>query len=80
MEHSIIKRANKYCKYYPCHKGLEDCTFCYCPFYPCINKKLGYYVYSAKKNHKKIWSCEKCNWIHKKNIVDKIFRLIRKNI
>ena len=72
------KRLNKACKYFPCHKGLEDCTFCYCPFYPCLDKKRGKHVYSKK--NKAIWSCENCNWIHKKKVVDKIFDLIRKNI
>ena len=79
-----VKRLNKYCAYYPCHKNLQDCTFCWCPFYPCLNRKLGYYV-KAKKGSgtflaKRIWSCDKCGWIHKKRIVDKIFKLIRKNL
>ncbi len=27
--------ANKDCKYYPCHKGIEEmnCLFCFCPLY-----------------------------------------------
>jgi len=74
----VIKRVNKHCKYYPCHNVLEDCTFCYCPFYPCLNKNLGYYII-GKKN-KNIWSCQDCSWIHKKGVVDKIFKLIRKNM
>ena len=73
----MVKRLNKACKYFPCHKGLEDCTFCYCPFYPCLDKKRGKYVYSGNKA---VWSCEDCNWIHKKKVVDGIFDLIRTNI
>ena len=23
------------CQYYPCHFHNQDCTFCFCPFYPC---------------------------------------------
>jgi precorrin-3B C17-methyltransferase len=72
----MAKRLNEACKFFPCHKGLEDCTFCYCPFYPCGNKKLGKHVRSGKKV---IWSCETCIWIHKKKVVDNIFKLIRKN-
>jgi len=72
----MAKRLNKACKYFPCHKGLEDCTFCYCPFYPCLDKKRGRYVYSKKKA---IWSCENCIWIHKKKVVDKIFKLLRRS-
>ena len=74
----MTNRVNKACKYFPCHKGLEDCTFCYCPFYPCLDAKRGNYIYSQKIN-KDIWSCQDCNWIHKKSVVDRIFDLIRSN-
>jgi|SRR3989338_1314217 len=73
-----IQRINKACNYFPCHKELEDCTFCYCPLYPCRNKKLGKFIYSRKRK-KNIWSCQDCAWIHKAAVVDTIFRLIRKN-
>ena len=23
------------CKFYPCHEECIDCSFCFCPFYPC---------------------------------------------
>lgn len=68
-------RINKACTYFPCHKGLEDCTFCYCPFYPCRNEVLGRFIFS--KDKKKIWSCMDCSWIHKKRTVDKILKLVR---
>ncbi len=74
----MIKRLNKACKFFPCHAGLEDCTFCYCPFYPCLDQERGEYAHSSK-NNKKIWSCEPCNWIHKRKCVDDIFRLIRED-
>ncbi len=73
-----VKRINKSCPWFPCHKVLEDCTFCYCPFYPCANNKLGKYVYSQKLKEN-IWSCQDCNWIHKKDTVDDIFNMIRTN-
>lgn len=74
----MIKRANRACKYFPCHKGLEDCTFCYCPFYPCLDEMRGEYIYSPKLG-KNIWSCQKCGWIHKSKNVNSIFSLIRKH-
>ncbi len=74
----VIKRTNKACKYFPCHRGLEDCTFCYCPFYPCLDIKLGRYIYSMRRK-RKIWSCSDCNWIHKRKTVNRIFALIGKN-
>ena len=74
----MLKRNNKACSYFPCHKGLEDCAFCYCPFYPCKDKSLGRYIRSIKLK-KNIWSCQDCNWIHKKKTADRIYKLIRRN-
>lgn len=74
----MVKRLNKACSYFPCHKRLEDCTFCYCPFYPCLDKNLGGYIYS-KRPRKKIWSCRDCDWIHNKKVVDRIFKLIKES-
>lgn len=72
----MVKRLNRVCGFFPCHKGLEDCTFCYCPFYPCADKGLGKYVYSTKRK-KSIWSCKDCSWIHKKRSAERIYNLIR---
>lgn len=73
----MVNRLNRHCGYFPCHKKLEDCTFCYCPFYPCADERLGAYIIS--KDKRKIWSCSDCNWIHNKNVVDNIFSMIRKS-
>lgn len=70
------KRLNKACKFYPCHDKLEDCTFCYCPFYSCGNTKRGKLITNAEG--REIWDCSKCEWIHKKSVVDKIFNEVRK--
>lgn len=70
--------VNKACKYFPCHNGLEDCTFCYCPFYPCLEEALGRYVYSRKLKTR-VWSCQDCNWIHQRKTADRINRLIREH-
>lgn len=72
------KRLNKACKFFPCHRGLEDCTFCYCPFYPCLDRNKGSYVYSSKFK-KGIWSCADCSWIHKIKVTERIFALIKEN-
>ena len=53
------------CQYYPCHEGLEDCTYCYCPLYPCKDEELGKWTQS--KNGK-IWDCSDCNILHKRKI------------
>ena len=74
-----INRINKVCECYPCHDKLEDCTFCYCPFYPCGNKRRGKYITVIRDNESKlIWDCSKCTWIHKKSTVDIIFKEINK--
>ncbi len=74
----MIQRVNQACSYFPCHEHLEDCTFCFCPFYPCQEEGLGKYVYSSRLN-KKVWSCKSCNWIHQRKTVDRIYRLIREH-
>ena len=67
---------NTECKYYPCHSNLEDCTWCYCPFYPCEDTSLGHYVTS--RQGKKVWSCQDCNWVHQKQVAGKILEEIKK--
>ena len=54
---------DKNCKYYPCHSKVEDCSFCYCPIYPCKNKKRGKWT-------KEIWDCSDCTIIHDKKTVE----------
>ena len=71
-----INRINKACNYYPCHKNLEDCTFCNCPFYVCGNKRRGKYITNSEG--KLVWDCSQCEWIHKRSTVDRIFKEINK--
>ena len=48
------------CEYLPCHKALEACDFCYCPFYPCADGLTG----GEWIKNKDVWSCQHCDWIH----------------
>ena len=48
------------CDYLPCHKKLEACDFCYCPFYPCADGITGGEWIKGKN----VWSCQYCDWIH----------------
>jgi len=57
--------SNDHCDYYPCHKDLQCCDFCYCPFYPCGDSSTG----GKWIKNKKVWSCEDCLWIHDKDNV-----------
>jgi Zn-finger protein len=71
-----IETINKACRYYPCHKNLQSCVFCFCPFYVCGNKRRGKYIKTGED--KLVWDCSQCEWIHKKSTVDKIFKEINK--
>jgi precorrin-3B C17-methyltransferase len=62
---------DKDCKYYPCHNGLEDCTFCYCPFYPCCDESTG-----GKWITETTWSCKDCNWVHRTEVASKFLEEI----
>jgi precorrin-3B C17-methyltransferase len=59
------KGPNLGCKYYPCHQHPQNCTFCYCPFYPCGDPSTGGHWIKEKK----VWSCDQCTWIHQDNTV-----------
>lgn len=58
------------CSYYPCHFDGQDCSLCYCIFYPCFIYKFGDLIVSSKGNF--VWSCKRCDWIHRKEKVEEI--------
>lgn len=76
LEYGTI-RSRRNCEYYPCHFEGQDCTFCFCPFYPCEDIRTGgEFVYRATGS--KVWSCAKCNIIHKGEIADKVLKALMK--
>ncbi|MET1124481.1 MAG: cysteine-rich small domain-containing protein [Archaeoglobaceae archaeon] len=59
------------CRYYPCHFEGQDCSLCFCPFYPCFIYRLGGdFVRSSKGSL--VWSCKNCRWVHEKESVEEI--------
>ena len=54
------------CSYHPCHFKEQDCTFCFCPFYPCNDADLGSNIESTKG--KAIWECTYCLFIHRPEV------------
>lgn len=62
------------CKYYPCHFENQDCSLCYCPFYPCLICDLGEIKVSSSGKY--VWSCESCFWIHEKENVERITNIL----
>lgn len=59
--------SNKDCEYHPCHFIGQDCTFCYCPFYPCNDEDLGRNI-GSKRGNKDIWDCTPCLFIHRQDV------------
>jgi precorrin-3B C17-methyltransferase len=61
-----VEGSNMECEYYPCHYHHQNCTYCYCPFYPCGDGSTG----GRWIKDKGVWSCLDCEWIHKDDTVD----------
>ena len=75
MQNSYRFFENKACKYYPCHKGIENlnCLFCYCPLYhmDCT----GNYRY-IKKGDRQIKECTDCVFPHIPGNYERIIRML----
>ena len=56
---------NRNCKYGPCHYVGQDCTYCFCPFYPCNDDELGENI---ETKNGKLWSCLYCHLIHRTSV------------
>ena len=54
------------CDYHPCHHHGQDCTLCFCPFYPCDDERLGKLVESRTGGM--VWSCQDCLWAHRPDV------------
>ncbi len=67
---------NSSCEYFPCHSDQENCTFCYCPFYPCADGSTG----GEWIKDKNVWNCKNCNWIHKDKVVELILDDIKEKV
>jgi len=69
--------SNLECDYYCCHFEDQDCTFCFCPFYPCEDERTGgQWIDSSSGGH--VWSCLYCNVIHKPEVVDGLIAIFTK--
>lgn len=69
----VAARSRIDCEYYPCHFAGQDCTFCFCPFYPCENTKTGGEVLHRSTGGT-VWSCAGCDLIHDGHIADKVLK------
>lgn len=66
------------CEYYPCHFQGQDCTFCFCPFYPCLDDLTGGRYVISKRTGRDVWSCKGCDWIHKNDVAAAILPELKK--
>ena len=69
----VAARSRVDCEYYPCHFAGQDCTFCFCPFYPCENTRTGGELISRSTGGT-VWSCSGCDLIHREEIADKVLK------
>ncbi|MHC1625177.1 MAG: cysteine-rich small domain-containing protein [Methermicoccaceae archaeon] len=67
---SSSSKEDEVCEYYPCHFEGQTCTYCYCPFYPCMDYELGFWVIGWEGNV--VWSCIDCHLLHLE-VVDKYY-------
>lgn len=79
MDSSYKFFENKECKYYPCHKNVEEinCLFCYCPLYH-FEKCPGNYKIVESKG-RLIKSCIDCSFPHIPDNYDKVNAIIKAN-
>jgi|Deesub1362A_J573_1020465.scaffolds.fasta_scaffold00732_11 hypothetical protein len=59
------------CRYYPCHFSGQDCSFCYCPFYPCLIYDMGGEI-KVSSDGNFVWSCVNCWKIHEKDFSENV--------
>jgi len=78
LEKGMAARSRVDCEYYPCHFEGQDCTFCFCPFYPCEDTRTGGKLIN-KSTGGTVWSCIDCRFIHEEKIAEKILIELMKN-
>jgi threonine-phosphate decarboxylase len=47
------------CERYPCHFPDQDCSLCFCPFYPCMDEKT-----NGRLDESGEWTCMDCFIVH----------------
>ena len=62
--------TNASCEWYPCHFKGQNCSLCFCPFYPCMDDTLGKMV---EGKNGPVWSCQDCYWVHRHDVTADFF-------
>ena len=71
IEEGDVEKSRVACEYYPCHFEGQDCTFCFCPFYPCEDLRTGG-EYIERASGSKVWSCMRCDLPHRPEVAKKL--------
>ena len=59
-----MQRLN--CERFPCHFADQDCSLCFCPFYPCRDLRTGGQEVDGA------WSCKSCLIIHRPDVAEMV--------
>ena len=59
-----MQRLN--CENFPRHTLEQDCSLCFCPFYPCRDERTG----GREKDGS--WCCADCLIIHRTNVAEMV--------
>ncbi|MEM3383247.1 MAG: cysteine-rich small domain-containing protein [Nitrososphaerales archaeon] len=78
IKYNKIIGPKKDCKYYPCHFDGQDCTWCFCPFYPCQDGITGGVLKIGELSGKLVWGCAKCRWIHRPEVASLILKSLKR--
>jgi threonine-phosphate decarboxylase len=62
------------CEKYPCHFPEQDCTLCFCPFYPCNEKKTNGCMAEGG-----VWSCQNCLVVHRPEVAEMVLDALMKD-
>jgi len=54
------------CERFPCHHPEQDCSLCFCPFYPCRDVRTG------GRERESSWCCECCQIVHQKEVAEMV--------
>ncbi|MDQ1312622.1 cysteine-rich small domain-containing protein [Methanothrix sp.] len=54
------------CERFPCHHPEQDCSLCFCPFYPCQDVRTG------GRERDGSWCCENCQIVHQKEVAEMV--------
>jgi Zn-finger protein len=77
LEDKKLVGCDEGCEYYPCHFTGQDCTWCFCPFYPCEDEQTGGERVKTKEGGR-IWSCSYCYWIHESEVAKGLLEEFKK--